>query len=109
MRKFLALAAAGALFATPVLAQTMTVEFADDAGQAITVTLAGDGTYTASDGTAGTYTWDIETKTLCGTSDEGTLCATIAEATETPAVGDSSPYTTDAGGSGTATITALEE
>lgn len=109
MRKFIALAAAGALFTAPALAATMTVEFSPEGGEPLTITMADDGTYTGSDGTTGTYTWDAATQTLCGTSDAGTLCATFeGEATAEPAVGDTRTYTADNGSSGTATVTSIE-
>ena len=78
MRKLFALAVAGAMLAAPAIAQTMTVEFAaEGADGVLVVTLSGDGTYTASDGTAGTYTWDEATQTLCGTNTECEVCATF--------------------------------
>ena len=84
MRKFLGLAAASLLAAAPALAGSMTVEFAAD-GQTdvFVVTLVDDGTYTASDGSAG-------------------------EASE-PAVGDTRAFTDTAGMTGIATITAIAE
>ncbi|MCI4645806.1 MAG: hypothetical protein MRY64_13585 [Hyphomonadaceae bacterium] len=109
MRKFLTLAAVGTLLAAPVFAQTMVIEFAAESGEGVTVSLADDGTYTATDGTAGTYTWDEATQTLCGKSDAGEVCATFeGEATE-PAVGVSRAFSDTAGLTGTATIIAIEE
>ncbi|MEO0815827.1 MAG: hypothetical protein AAFX86_00840 [Pseudomonadota bacterium] len=109
MRKILALAAAGALFTAPALAATMTVEFSPEGGEPVSITMADDGTYTDSNGTAGTYTWDAATQTLCGTSDAGTLCATFeGEATDEPAVGDTRAYSADNGSSGTATVTSID-
>jgi len=109
MRKTLALIAASALFAAPALAATMTIEFSPEGGEPMTITMADDGTYTGSDGSTGTYTWDAATQTLCGTSDAGTLCATFeGEATAEPAVGDTRTFTADNGSSGTATVTSIE-
>jgi hypothetical protein len=108
MRKFLALAAAGALFTAPALAATLSVEFSPEGGEPMTITMSDDGTYSASDGSTGTYTWDAATQTLCGTSDAGTLCATFeGDATAEPAVGDTRTYTADNGSSGTATVTSI--
>ncbi|MEL6661594.1 MAG: hypothetical protein AAFO57_03780 [Pseudomonadota bacterium] len=110
MRKLIALTVAGAALAAPALAATMTVEFTPSEGEAVSITMSDDGTYTGSDGTAGTYTWDADSQTLCGTSDAGTLCATFeGEASDEPAVGDTRAYTADNGSSGTATVTAIEE
>ncbi|MEM9740211.1 MAG: hypothetical protein AAF829_10105 [Pseudomonadota bacterium] len=109
MRKILALAAAGAVFATPALAATMTVEFVPEGADAVSITMADDGTFTDSNGASGTYTWDAATQVLCGTYAEGTLCATFeGEPSGEPAVGDVRAYTADNGSSGTATVTAIE-
>ena len=107
MRKFLGLAAASLLAAAPALAGSMTVEFAAD-GQTdvFVVTLVDDGTYTASDGSAGTYTWDEATQTLCGTSEAGEVCATFDGEASEPAVGDTRAFTDTAGMTGIATNTA---
>lgn len=110
MRKLIGLATASLLIAAPALAGSMTVEFAADGEtDVIVVTLVDDGTYSSSDGSTGSYTWDDETQTLCGTSEEGEVCATFEGEASEPAVGDTRAFTNTAGMSGVATITAIEE
>lgn len=111
MRKLISLAAASFALAAPALAGTMTLEFAPAEGDAITVTLSDDGTYTMGEMT-GTYTWNEDTLTLCGTLDvDGAeeVCATMDEANPAPAVGDTGGYTGADGSAGTVTVKALSE
>lgn len=113
MKKTLAAICAAALFATPALAASMTIEFAQEGGETQSWTFEPTsetgGTYTAPDGSTGDYTWDKGSNTLCGMTAEGELCATFEAANNEPAVGDTSAYTSSDGSSGTATITALTE
>lgn len=115
MRTYLTALAAVGLFAAPALAQSMTIEFAPDEGEAAVwmfeSTSETGGVYTAPDGTTGPYTWDAEAATLCGTMEETgeEVCATFDEVGEEPAVGDTTGYTASDGTSGTATITAMSE
>ncbi|HAO34753.1 MAG TPA: hypothetical protein DCQ40_01145, partial [Hyphomonas sp.] len=52
------------------------------------------------------YTMDEESKTICGQTPEGDICATFDELGED--VGFSTGFTNTAGQSGTATITAAD-
>jgi len=113
MKKTIALIATAALFAAPALAQSMTIEFAPDEGKAATWTFEAtdetSGTYIAPDGSTGAYTWDGASRKLCGTTEEGEICATFEEADAEPAVGDTNRYTLSDGTTGTSTLTAMSE
>jgi hypothetical protein len=109
MRKLLTLAALGALIAGPALADSMTFEFAAEGEDGVLVaTFVDDGTYKASDDSAGTYVWDLETATLCATSDAGEeTCVTFEDISQQPVVGLTTPFTATNGAKGIATITAM--
>lgn len=110
MKKTISVALVALALATPAFAASMTMSFASDDGTTVTMTFDGEGTATV-EGQEGSfpYTWDEETRELCGdATGEGEVCATFAEAGE-PSVGQTSAYTTSDGGSGTATITAMSE
>ena len=112
MKKLSVMTAAAAMLAMPAMAQKMTISFASDDGNTVEITFNQATMKGSAEGLDGEfdYTWDAETRTLCGDgTGQGETCATFAEANETPAVGDTSAYTTSYGGSGTATITALED
>ncbi len=109
MKKFMIAAAATALMAAPAFAAKMTISFANDDGTASEWTFDQETKMASSDaGISVPYTYDGETRVLCADIPEaGEVCATFA--TQGEAVGDSSAYTLSTGGSGTATITAMEE
>ena len=110
MKKTLMAAAAAFALGAPAFAASMTISFANDDGTTAVMTFDGEGTATI-EGQEGSfpYTWDEETRTLCGdATGEGEVCATFAEAGD-PEVGQATGYTTSTGGSGTATITAMSE
>lgn len=114
MRRLTILAAGSLALALPALAQSMTIEFTPDNGEppaswTFTSTDETSGIYTAPDGSTGPFTWDAETATLCGKVEGDDMCATFDEATEEPAVGDTSTYTTSDGETGVAEITAMTE
>lgn len=109
MRKLMVAVAATAMIGAPAYAGTMTISFASDSGET-QVWSFDDATGTASSGDlSAPYTWNAEENTICATTAEGDICATFEEASETPAVNDSSRYTTNTGTAGTATITAMTE
>jgi hypothetical protein len=109
MKKMMVAVATSALMAAPAFAGTMTISFASDSGET-QVWSFDDATGTASSGDlSAPYTWNGEEKTICATTPQGDICATFEEASDTPAVNDSSRYTTNTGTSGTATITAMTE
>lgn len=112
MKKLITATLAAATLGAPAFAATITISFANDNGETVTMSFD-DETMTATvDGVDGSfdYTFDEATRTICGNyTGEGESCATFAEVNETPAIGDTSAYTTNDGGSGTATITALAE
>lgn len=109
MRKSLIAASFAVALAAPAMAGSMTVSFANDDGTTHDWVLGDDGNATAPDGTVVPYTWDEEALKLCATMpDDAEICATFAEA-GTGTVGDTSAYTLSTGGTGTATIIALEE
>ncbi len=106
MRLILAAAAALAISALPALAESTTVEFAAADGTKTVVVFNADGTATMDGADPIAYTMNEETKTVCGTTPDGELCATFDELGEE--VGFSTGYTNTAGVTGTATITAKD-
>lgn len=112
MKKLITLAAATAAFTLPAMAGTISIELANDDGNTVVLTLD-DATKTATtEGVEGSfaYTFDVDTATLCGDPmGEGEICATFADVSGTPAVGDTTTYTTSDGGSGTSTVIAITE
>jgi len=107
MKKFIAAAVAAGFIAAPAFAASITISFANDDGTTSEWTFDGEGTATSGDISA-SYTWDEEAKTLCAdVPEQGEICATFDGVAE--AVGESAGYTLSTGGSGTATITAMEE
>ncbi len=108
MKKLFVSAIVTAMIAAPAFAASMTVEFVRDDGMTTVVVLNDDGTTMIGD-VAGTYTYDEETLTLCGQSEGADeVCVTFEDAGATQ-VGDSTGYTSTAGDTGIATITAMTE
>lgn len=109
MKTRLLIAIAGlALMATPALASSTTVEFANSGtGQTSIVVFNSDGTASANGGPASAYTVDQAAKKICGQVQGQELCVTFGEMGST--VGFSTTYTDTAGNAGTATITAVSE
>lgn len=106
MKLFLAASAAITLFALPAMAQSTTVEFASSDGTTALVVFYENGTASMGGGDPIPYTMDEESKTICGQTPEGDICATFDELGED--VGFSTGFTNTAGQSGTATITAAD-
>ena len=106
MKLFLAASAAITLFALPAMAQSTTVEFASSDGTTALVVFYENGTASKDGGDPIPYTMDEESKTICGQTPEGDICATFDELGED--VGFSTGFTNTAGQSGTATITAAD-
>ena len=107
MKKFFAAAIAAGFIAAPAFAASITISFANDDGSTQVWTFDGEGTATSGDMSA-PYTWDESAAKLCATvPEQGEICAVFDSVAE--AVGDSSTYTLSNGGTGTATITAMEE
>lgn len=99
--------------ALPAMAQTMTIEFTPDDGSdplAITFDQA-NGMATMPDESVVPFTWDEAAATLCSTPPgaEEEVCATFADGATEPTIGVTSAYTTNAGGAGSAVITAMSE
>ena len=107
MKKLMLVAAAAALWSGSAFAATMTISFAPDDGEAQVWTFDAD-TSTATTGDLSVpYTWDADARSLCAQLESGELCAVFETVSETPAINDSTRYTTSAGGAGTATITGM--
>lgn len=107
MKKFIAAAVAAGFIAAPAFAASITLSFAGDDGNTSEWTFDGEGTATSGELTA-SYTWDQAAMKLCAdVPEQGEICATFDTAAE--AVGESSTYTLSTGGTGTATIIAMEE
>jgi len=107
MKKFMTAALFAGFIAAPAFAASITISFANDDGTTQEWSFDGEGTATSGDLTTA-YTWDEDAATLCAEiPDQGEICATFDSVAE--AVGESSTYTLSVGGSGTATITAMEE
>lgn len=108
MKTRLLIAIAGlALIATPALASSTTVQFANSNGQTTVAVFDSNGTVSINGGAPSPYTIDQAAKKICGDAGGQQLCVTFAEmGTE---VGFSTTYTDTAGNSGTATITAVSQ
>ena len=107
MKKFLVVALAAGLMAAPSWAASITISFANDDGSTQVWTFDGEGTATMGDVSAA-YTWDADARVLCADiPEQGEICVTFDSVAE--GVGESSTYTASTGGTGTATITAMEE
>lgn len=107
MKKFIAALVAAGFVAAPAFAASITVSFASDDGTTQEWTFADDGTATSGEMST-SFTWDEDARKLCADiPEQGDVCATFDSAAE--AVGESSTYTLSTGGTGTATITAMEE
>lgn len=107
MKRFMIAVCAAGLFAAPAFAASITISFANDDGTTQEWSFDGEGTATSGEMSVA-YTWDEEARTLCAElPDQGEICATFdGDADE---VGESSTYTLSTGGTGTATITAMQE
>ena len=79
MKLFLAASAAITLFALPAMAQSTTVEFASSDGTTALVVFYENGTASMDGGDPIPYTMDEESKTICGQTPEGDICATFDE------------------------------
>ncbi len=108
MNKLLGVLAATSLFATAASATVTTIEYAIEGGD--TVSLSYDDssmTVSDADGNASDYTYDEAGGTVCSNDPDGKpVCATF-ESTGSE-VGHTTPFSTDDGRSGTATITNVE-
>lgn len=110
MKKFVMTGVAALALALPAMAGTVTLSFQPEAGTPpVVVTLDGEGNATMEDGSVGTYTWTVETGTLCGVFGEAETCAVIEDTGEEMAVGATAPFTAGDDVSGTVTVVALED
>ena len=108
MKTRLLIAIAGlALIATPALAASTTVEFANSNGTTTVVVFDSNGTASINGAAPGPYTVDQAAKKICGDAGGQQLCVTFRDMGTT--VGFSTTYSDNAGNSGTATITAVSE
>lgn len=107
MRKVLIAAAIASLAAHPALAAVTIVEFAPENGVK-RVWKFDDQTMKATgpSGALYDYTFDARNREICALLPQGALCARFES--DAP-IGAKAPYTTSAGTTGTATITAIEE
>jgi len=108
MKKLVIAAVASAFIVAPAFAGKVTVSFADDSGETRVVTFDDSTMMATESGVESPYTFDPEAGKLCATVETKEICVTFAEVLPEPAVGDTSAFTTNTGGSGIATITAVE-
>ena len=108
MTKFITAAAlALSLAALPALAATTTVEFASSSGMTVVAEFSDEGTVSFNGAPPVAFTMDEEARTICSNVNGMDDCATFDEwSTE---LGHTSPYTTESGDIGTATVTAKAE
>lgn len=107
MKKLVAAIVAAGFVTAPAFAASITISFAGDDGNTQEWTFDGEGTATVGD-LSTSYTWDEAARKLCAdVPEQGEVCATFESAAQ--AVGESSTYTLSTGGTGTATIIAMEE
>jgi len=111
MPRFIVALVAAVLFSTSTFANVITIKFEQAGGEAVSFafdTEANTSTNLAT-GEAGPYTFDEATNTICGSGPDGAeVCATFEGPTAEPTVGQSGPYTTNAGTGGTATVVSIE-
>ena len=106
MKMIFVAGAALAMATLPAIAESTTVEFSGSDGSTAVVIFNTDGTASMDGAPPIPYTMNEETKTVCGQSPEGEICATFNELGDE--VGFSTGFTNTAGQSGTATITAKD-
>lgn len=106
MKLLMAAGAALTLAALPAFAQSTTVQFVAADGTTSVVVFNDDGTASMDGGDPVPYTMNEDTKTVCGETPDGELCATFDELGDE--VGFSTGYTNTQGVTGTATITAKD-
>ncbi len=111
MPKFFVALSAALFFTTSAFAQVITIKFEPAEGDAISFafdTEANTSTNLAT-GDTGPYTFDEAANKICGAGPDGAeVCATFEGPSAEPTVGQSGPYTTNTGASGTATIVSIE-
>ncbi|MEQ9316075.1 MAG: hypothetical protein RLN72_09485 [Henriciella sp.] len=107
MKKLIVCTTSVALLAGSAFAASTTIAFESAEGVTQTATFVDDGTVTSEAGDAGTYTYEEEGGVLCIEATDYSDCITFAEPSDE--VGASSAYTTDSGGSGTATVVSKED
>ncbi len=108
MKKIITAMIAAGFIAAPALAASVTVSFASDDGTTQEWTFDQETSMATMGDLSVPYTFDQEAGVLCADiPDQGEVCATFDGVAQ--AVGDSAGYTLSTGGSGTATITAMEE
>jgi hypothetical protein len=111
MPKLIAAIAAAVLFSTSAFANVITVKFEPTTGDAVSFafdTEANTSTNLAT-GEAGPYTFDEAANKLCGSGPDGAeVCVTFDGPAGEPTAGQSGPYSTNTGTSGTATIVSIE-
>lgn len=108
MKKIMTAAAlALSLAALPAFAASTTVEFASSSGPSLVAVFSDDGTVTFNGSAPVPYSMDEEARTICASVNGMDDCATFdAWSTE---LGHATPYTTQSGDTGTATVTAKAE
>jgi hypothetical protein len=104
MKKTLILAAL-ALTALPAFAASTTVEFAPTTGDKVVAVFSDNGTVSFNGGAPIAYTMDEAAKKICSTVNGAADCAHFDTWGNT--VGHTTPYKTDTGSSGVATVTAV--
>ncbi len=111
MPKFIVALSAALLFATSAFANVITIKFEPAGGEAVSFAFDSEANTSTNlaTGEAGPYTFDEASNTICGTGpDGGEVCATFEGPASDPTVGQSGPYTTNTGLSGTATVVSIE-
>ena len=107
MKRLAILTASAAFITAPAFAAKITIEFAPEGKDTFEVVLDDvAGTVTSPEGTA-PMSFDWDTNTLCAEM-EPKACATFEGEAKPPEVGAASAYTSNDGGSGIATILAVE-
>lgn len=108
MKKTIAALLAASFVAAPAFAASVTVSFANDTGETQEWTFDQETNMATTGDLTVPYTFDAEAGVLCADiPDTGEVCATFDGMAQN--VGDSAGYTLSTGGSGTATILAMEE
>ncbi len=108
MKKFITAAALTlSLAVLPALAASTTVEFASSSGVNVVAVFSDEGLVSFNGAPPVAFTMDEEARTICANVNGMDDCATFdAWSTE---LGHATPYTTESGDTGTATVTAKSE
>ncbi len=107
MKKLVLTVIFSSVLSAPVLAETMTVEFAPASGDKVTAVLDTTSHTININGTTSAFTWDEAANTLCAPGPDGEIC--VAFDGQVDEIGSTTTYTRNDGITGVATLLAKAE